>query len=938
MASPTFKFMTGTAEVTRGHQDRNRRAPAQRFARNAVAAGVLIVVLALSFGVYVRREEAVDQFAQARVNSFLLGEELRQSSNDLTRMARLFVVTRDTVYIRRFNDILAIREGRLPRPISYSNGGWYLHELTRTRMTTERQAPAALLDLMRGAGFTPREFQTIARAHAISDSLTATEFRAMELAAAGGGDRLRAIDMLHDGSYGATKAAIMDSIGVFLAAVDQRTLAAVNRAQAQEMTMRWVFAALGILLLITLWRTYAALRGTMGGSVTTVHRRIKALGSGDAPETREEKGPPNSVLGWLSEADARLADTMRERAMGDERMRAVVESALDCIISMGADGRVIEFNPAAERTLGYRRADVLGKSLASLIIPPRFRDAHEAGLRRYLATGTGRILGQRIEMPALRADGTEILVELAITRIGSETPAVFTGFLRDISDRKRDEERLRQLASLLDHAQDAIILRTLDNRITFWNEGAARLYGWSAGEVMGRSALALFYKDPGAFNLASERVTKDGLWVGELDKLVKDGGICTVESRWTLVRDAAGTPTSVMVIETDITDRKDLEQQFLRAQRVESIGTLAGGIAHDLNNVLAPIMMSIDLLRQTVTGEEDQELLDAIAISAKRGAEMVSQVLSFARGMGGRRIAVRAKHLIGDVERIVTDTFPKNIDIRTLVRPDMWTIVGDPTQLQQVLLNLCVNARDAMPDGGQISITAENTAVNEEDAGPAGAAPGNYVCIEVEDTGVGIAPNVLGRIFDPFFTTKEIGKGTGLGLSTSLGIVTSHGGSLRVDSQVGRGTRFRILLPAQVDAPSESAELREPAPIRGNGETILVVDDEASIRQITAQTLEAFGYRVLTAADGAEAIAIYAEQHDTIAVVLTDMMMPVLDGASTIQVLLRMNPEVRIIAASGGTANRALASDSDKAVMQFLSKPFTAETLLAALQAVLSRR
>jgi PAS domain S-box-containing protein len=744
--------------------------------------------------------------------------------------------------------------------------------------------------------------------------------------------------MLFDRNYSFTKAAIVGSIDDFLVAVDERTLTAVDRAKGMARTTRLIFVGVGILLLLSLWRTYAALRGTMGGSVRAVHRRIAALGSGDPAATIEEKGPADSVLGWLSEADSRVADHTRELARSEERMRAVVESALDCIISMDAQGCIIEFNPAAERTLGYRREDVIGKSLAEIIIPPRFRAAHEGGLRRVLSTGVGKILGQRIELPALRADGSEVLVELAITRIGSETPPVFTGFMRDISERKRGEQRLREQASLLDHAQDAIIVRGLDDRITYWNQGAERLYGWTAAEAVGRSIVELFFKDPTAFHAASAHVMKEGQWLGELQKFMKSGALRTVESRWTLVRDGDGNPTSVMLIDTDITERKDLEQQFFRSQRIESIGTLAGGIAHDLNNVLAPIMMSIDLLRQTVTAPDDVELLDTIAVSSRRGADMVAQVLSFARGMGGRRIQVRAKHLIGDAEKLVIDTFPKNIEIKTLVQPDLWTIVGDPTQLHQVMVNLCVNARDAMPDGGQISITAENETIVDGDGVSSGSAPGNYVRIDVADTGEGMSPSVLERIFDPFFTTKDIGKGTGLGLSTSLGIVTSHGGSLRVDSYVGRGTRFRILLPAEKGGMAEESAADKPEIARGSGEMVLVVDDEASIRQITAQTLEAFGYRALVAADGAEAIAIYSQHQRDIAVVITDMMMPVLDGPSMMQVLLRMNPKVRIIAVSGGTGNRAQSGDVAKAVKHYLAKPFTAETLLMTLQGVLSER
>jgi two-component system, cell cycle sensor histidine kinase and response regulator CckA len=917
-------------------------APPKKFSRNAVLTAGLLVVLAITFGMYVRSEEAVDAAATTRLNSRLLADEMRNSSDELTRMARSYAITGDTVYRKQYQAILDIRDGKLPRPQTYT-GSWHLHRASPAQKAVERQKPAALLDLMRGAGFTNQELAKLAQAKSISDSLTGVELRAMEMTAAeargGPRSRERVIGMLYDDAYHDAKGAIMAAIDAFLTAVDRRTLAAVERAHSTASLMRLLFIAVAIVMSLMLWRTYAALRTTMGGSVAEVHRRIAALGGGSVVPTDEEKRSPNSVLGWLSEANARLTETNRERTLSEERMRAVVESALDCIISMTADGKITEFNPAAERTFGYKREEALGRTLADLIVPPALRAAHEEGLRRFLATRTARILGKRVELPALRADGTEILVELAVTRLGSQEPPVFTGFMRDISEHKRDLVRLSEQAALLDHAQDAIIVRDLENKVTYWNQGAERLYGWTAVEAKGRSVVGLFFRDPAPFLAASAKVMNEGHWAGELENLTRDGSRRTVASRWTLVRDVNGAPQSIMLIDTDISGHKTLEQQFLRAQRMESIGTLAGGIAHDLNNVLAPIMMSIGLLKETVTSPEDQELLETIAGSARRGADMVAQVLSFARGVDGQRSPVRAKHLVGEIQKIVSDTFPKNIAIRTLVKPDLWTIIGDQTQLHQVLINLCVNARDAMPNGGQISITAENCAVDAAELTFSdGAVAGTYVRIKVEDTGHGIAAADLEKIFDPFFTTKEIGKGTGLGLSTSLGILRSHGGFVRVNSEVGKGTRFGVYLPATTDARSEEQSkpaLQQP---RGNGETVLIVDDEPAIRHITGQTLESFGYRVLLAADGTEAIAIYAQQQQDIAVVLTDMMMPVLDGLSTIQVLMRMNPNVRIIAVSGITANRSVATDAGTAVRQYLGKPFTAETLLATVQQVLSER
>jgi len=506
----------------------------------------------------------------------------------------------------------------------------------------------------------------------------------------------------------------------------------------------------------------------------------------------------------------------------------------------------------------------------------------------------------------------------------------------DITGRKLADARIHEQASLLDKAQDAIIVRDLDHRILFWNRGAERLYGWAADEAVGASIKKLLYDAPHDFLSATRKTLEHGEWVGEIEQLTKNGETRTVEGHWSLVHDDAGKLKSILAINTDITERKHLEQQFLRAQRMESIGTLAGGIAHDLNNVLAPIMMSIDLLRSYVSNPNGLEILSIIGESARRGAEMVGQVLTFARGVEGRSVDVRVAHVVRDLVRIIEETFPKNIGLETQIEPGLWAVKGDPTQIHQVLLNLCVNSRDAMPDGGLITVKAENLMIDEHYAGMnIEASPGPYLKIEVEDTGHGIPWDIMDKLFDPFFTTKEVGKGTGLGLSTSLAIIRSHGGFIRAYSDPGMGARFRIYLPGETDAGSDSSLLSETNLPRGNGETVLVVDDEASIRQISKQTLEAFGYKVLLAADGSEAVSVYVTHQDRIAVVLTDMMMPVMDGPATIQVLLRLNPSLKIIGASGITANGKVAKAAVAGLHHFLPKPYTAETLLKAIHAIL---
>jgi PAS domain S-box-containing protein len=402
--------------------------------------------------------------------------------------------------------------------------------------------------------------------------------------------------------------------------------------------------------------------------------------------------------------------------------------------------------------------------------------------------------------------------------------------------------------------------------------------------------------------------------------------------------DNAAQPVRLTGTITDITARKELEEQFFHAQRLESIGTLASGIAHDLNNVLAPIMMSVDLALSTTTDERTRSLLEIAAASARRGADIVAQVLSFSRGDSGRRVEVEIHDLIGEIERVARETFPKNIDMRVGVRADAWTVLADPTQLHQVLLNLCINARDAMPEGGAISITTANVTLDADEAARhVDGVAGRYLVVQVADTGVGIPNEIIDRMFDPFFTTKGTSKGTGLGLSTVRTIVKHHGGFLRVSSQQGVGTSFWIYLPAEVREARVDALVGAAAHARGGGEWILVVDDEASVRGVTRHILETAGYSVIEAADGVEAVAAYAERSTEIAAVIMDMMMPLMDGAAAIRALATIDPSVRVLAVSGVTASQEALPALDLGAYAFQPKPYSAKQLLEALRKVLAQ-
>ncbi|PWT90809.1 MAG: hybrid sensor histidine kinase/response regulator [Blastocatellia bacterium] len=537
-------------------------------------------------------------------------------------------------------------------------------------------------------------------------------------------------------------------------------------------------------------------------------------------------------------------------------------------------------------------------------------------------------------------DGSFYWVDTTIVPFLNEEgkPYQYIAIRYDITERKAAEQQVSQQAALLEKAQDAIMVRSLDQTIEFWNKGAERMYGWTSDEAVGKDARELLFRQvPPIYEAARQLVLEKGEWSGEIRQIRRDGSEIICECRWSLVRDEHGKPSSILIINTDVTERKRIETQFLRAQRMESIGTLAGGIAHDLNNVLAPILLSVQMLKMKARDESSRQLLELLETNAERGGNMIRQVLSFARGLEGERVTLQPKHIVKEVVKIMSETLPKSIELVFQIPPDLWLISADATQVHQVLLNLCVNARDAMPSGGNLSLKVENVYVDENYARMhLEAKPGRFVVLIVADTGTGMSPEVMGRIFEPFFTTKDMTKGTGLGLSTVLTIVKSHGGFVNVYSELGKGSQFAIYFPAlQSEEETGIIPPRTDLPT-GHGELILVIDDEETIRQITASTLEAFGYRVLTAADGTEAVALYAEHRDNIAAVLTDMLMPFMDGPATIRALLKMDPTVKIIAASGLTAGQRAGEAALEGVKIFLSKPYTAEKLLKALGEVLS--
>ena len=591
----------------------------------------------------------------------------------------------------------------------------------------------------------------------------------------------------------------------------------------------------------------------------------------------------------------------------------------------------LEVNAVAVKAYGWSREEFLSMRADNVRPPEDVAAFHD--YRRQMESIASSGLSTQDTWQHRTKSGAKIWVETTwqLVQFHGRKCALVT--IHDSTEQNRAEEENRELAGVLNLAADAIVVCNLEREVLFWNQGAERIYGWSADEAIGKNLQEVFKISADATLKCMTVLLEKGEWSGEVSHGRKDGAEVVVSSRWSLARDEdTRKPRSILLINSDITETKKLEAQFLRAQRLESIGTLASGIAHDLNNILSPIMMAVGILRQTVK-DSDQKMLGIIEASAERGAGIVKQVLTFARGVEGERILLQPKHVASEMTKVMQQTFPKNIDIQTHFPGDLWMVTGDSTQIHQILLNLCVNARDAMGEaGGTLRISLENVDVDEYlvRTNP-GATAGPHVCFSVTDTGSGMTPEVMEKIFNPFFTTKAQGKGTGLGLATVIGIIKGHKGFLTIQSQIGVGTTFKVFIPADREAKTEATKGVDLEALRGNGELVLVVDDEAPIREAIVRTLEAHNYRCYTAEDGTDALALYFERRE-INIVVTDLHMGMMDGITLVRSLRKLNPAIKVIVSSGHVQNDSLATLETLGVKTILEKPYTADKLLKSLK------
>ncbi len=672
------------------------------------------------------------------------------------------------------------------------------------------------------------------------------------------------------------------------------------------------------------------LSGTIGEE-----RAVEALKQGATDYVLKDR--PTRLIPAIRQAFALREESEKRRRIeaalreNEKRFRQITENVVELIALLDLNGRRIYANPPYRELLGDEAVRDGTDGFAE--VHPDDAAGARAMFAEAIRTGATREGEYRLRL----ADGKERQLESHASVLRDANGHVVNVLLvsRDVTARREAEMRLREQASLLDRARDAIVATDVDHRIAYWNASAERLYGWKAGEVFGHrlDELGLGF-DAARFAAARAQLLVTGEWRGEFRLRTRGGETVLVESTWSLVVENDGRPRSILYIDTDVTERKKLETQLLRSQRMESIGTLAGGVAHDLNNVLTPILLSIDLLGSKLTSEEDQRLIEKTKASATHGAALVQQLLAFARGADAKRVRIEPGAALADLRPLIRQSLPHTIHLVLTPQHRVWPIHADATQFNQVLINLCINARDAMLHGGRLEISTVNETVDAAlaNANP-GAKPGPYVRITVADTGTGIPPAVIDKIFDPFFTTKAAGKGTGLGLSMVAGILKSHGGFVQVESESGRGTTFHLYFPAIAEPVPAVIRETPSAVARGTGEGILLIDDEPVVRDTLQMLLQRAGYRVYPAADGNSGLAEFDRRAGEIALVITDMMLPDQIGTEVVKTLRRRRSSLPVIAISGMMAS----GEFDELLhltpaVDCLAKPLSPSALLGAVR------
>ncbi len=655
-------------------------------------------------------------------------------------------------------------------------------------------------------------------------------------------------------------------------------------------------------------------------------------------------------LGRLTEHFNRMTEVLRQRATEEEQRlvarsaaqtRLILDAALDAVITMDTDGLIREWSPQAEAVFGWKREEVVGTELSACLIPPEFRAAHAAGLAHYRRTGEGKLLHRRLETIALRRDGSRIPVELAITPVRRPDGTVeFSAFVRDITERTRTQSALAaseaRYRAAFEQAAFGMAEVAPDGRFLRVNRAFAEILGYAPEEVVGRS----FAEVTHPADVPADRDAIRRLFAGEIDHvqrekryLRKDGSIAWVNLASALVRDAGGQRAYAVAVVQDVTDRKRLEEELRHSQKMDAVGRLAGGIAHDFNNLLTGIIGYADLLQHSDGGgNEAREHAGSIAALAERGADLSRNLLTLARRNPTRAEAVDLHDVAREVTDLVYRTFDRRIQIRLDLAAPSAVVSGDRSQLTNALLNLALNARDAMPHGGRLTVATRASILDPEFCSlhAEHLTPGNFVSLSVRDTGTGMSPETQARIFEPFFTTKAPGAGTGLGLAMVYGTVRAHHGLILVESEPGAGSTFTIHLPASRDL-AQGRDAAVQVGLRSGSGRILLADDEEMVRDVCARMLRRLGYDVDTASDGQEAVERVTGDARGYDLVILDGNMPRLTGPDACRLIRTARPDARILLASGYVAPEVEAEWRTAGFQGVIHKPYNLAALSQAV-------
>jgi PAS domain S-box-containing protein len=619
----------------------------------------------------------------------------------------------------------------------------------------------------------------------------------------------------------------------------------------------------------------------------------------------------------------------------NQALQAVIEASPVPIVAMDRSGNILHWNLAAETTFGWKKEEILGKHYP--LTPPEKQYEFESLLSVILRGGTF----SGIEARRNRKDGSDLEVSMSagpLRNAAGEVTGVMS-VIADITERKLAEAERQRLTTAVEQSAESILITDTAGTIRYVNPAFTAMTGYTREEVIGKrpNLLKSGKQDAETYERLWKTILAGSTWRGEMTNRRKDGSLYVTEASITPVRDQFGKITEFIAIQNDMTEKRALERQLAQAQRHDAIGQLAGGIAHDFNNVLAAILGMAELgLMEAPQGSKIRERLEKIQHHGSRAVALTRQLTAFARRQELKRREINLNHAVAEIISLLGETLGKDIELRTNLASDLSATCADPGQVEQILLNLCLNSRDAMPKGGQLFIETTNVNIDEAYCRThANARPGPYVCLQVSDTGVGMDAKTAERIFEPFFTTKGCGKGTGLGLATVYGIVKQHEGFIHVYSEPGAGATFRIYFPVAAAAEAETAVAPPLTAVQGGRETILVADDHEGLRDLISESLQVLGYRVLLAEDGEEALRKFSEHPSDIDLVVLDVVMPRLRGPDAYARMSALRPDLPVIFCTGYNAETPLMSSTQKEGAIILQKPYTTKILAQQVRAAL---